>query len=138
MTTPADHLDRPARPVVINDGECPFCLRSLARFQRRDKHDAFEYVPRQTDGLDERFPKLAEGDFNTGMRLIHADGSIDVGADAVYGIARRGSVFRWFAWLYRVPGLTWVFRKMYAWVAANRYRLGKSCDDGACAIPRDD
>ena len=41
------------------------------------------------------------------MRLVNPDGSIDVGADAVYQIARRLSGWKHVAWLYRVPVLKW-------------------------------
>ena len=75
--------------VVVYDGECPFCQRQIARIRRRDSLGRFEYVPRQSAGLTERFPALAEGDFDTGMRLIKPDGSIYVGADSVYHIARQ-------------------------------------------------
>jgi predicted DCC family thiol-disulfide oxidoreductase YuxK len=78
-----------SRPVVVYDGACAFCLRQVERIRRRDRAGVFEFVPRQTAGLEQRFPKLAEGDFNTGMRLVHRDGSVSVGADAVYEIARR-------------------------------------------------
>ena len=70
------------RPVIVYDGECRFCLWSVGRIRR------FEYLPRQADGMEERFPVLARSDFNTGLRLICADGQVDVGADAVYQIYR--------------------------------------------------
>ncbi len=121
--------------VVVYDEECPFCQRQITRIRRRDSLGRFEYVPRQTAGLVERFPALAEGDFDTGMRLIRPDGRIYVGADSVYHIARRLPVWRWFAWLYRIPGIRAVARSAYAWVAAHRKSLGRDCDDGACAVP---
>ena len=120
--------------VVVYDGECPFCQRQIARIRRRDSLGRFEYVPRQSPGLTERFPALAEGDFDTGMRLIKPDGSIFVGADSVYHIARRLPVWRRFAWLYRLPGIHAAARLAYAWVAAHRLSLGRNCDDGRCAI----
>ncbi len=126
--------DSAARPVVVYDGHCPFCLRQVERMRRRDTAGVFEYVPRQAEGLEQRFPKLAEGDFNTGMRLVHTDASISMGADAVYHIARRLPGTKYLAWLYRVPGLNWVFRVGYAWVAEHRYKLAKKCEDGACDI----
>jgi predicted DCC family thiol-disulfide oxidoreductase YuxK len=93
---------------------------------------AFEFVPRQTAGLENRFPVLAATDFNTGMRLVEPDGRVKVGADAVYAIARRLARWRWLALLYCVPGLRMLFRWLYAWVARNRQRLAGNCDDG-CA-----
>ena len=124
----------PERPVVVYDGECRFCLKHVSRMQRRDPDRIFEYQPRQTVDLEKRFPKLADGDFNTGMRLIHTDGSISVGPDAVYAIARRLNGWKYLAWLYRVPLVGAICRASYAWIARNRYRFAKKCEDGACDL----
>lgn len=121
------------RPVVVYDGHCGYCRRQVERLQRWDTRDQFEYVPRQAKGLDERFPALAEGDFNTGLRLIDRDGRIHVGADAIYLISRRLPRTKWAAWLYRVPGINWISQRAYAWIAKNRYRLAGSCESGACS-----
>jgi predicted DCC family thiol-disulfide oxidoreductase YuxK len=121
-----------ARPVVVYDGECPFCRKQIARIRCRDTSEQFEYVPRQNPTLIDRFPALGKSDFNTGMRLVLPCGQIHVGADAVYEIARRLPFWRWVAWLYRVPILGTVSRATYGWIAANRQRLGTSCDEQAC------
>ena len=121
--------------VVVYDGDCPFCQRQIARIRQQDSLGRFDYVPRQADGLPERFPALAEGDFDTGMRLIRPDGHIYVGADSVYHIARQLPVWRGLAWLYRVPGVHVAARSAYAWVAAHRQSLGRNCDDGNCTVP---
>ena len=102
--------------------------------QRRDREHVFEFVPIETPGLDRLYPVLTQGDFNTGMRLITLDGSVFVGADAVYQISRRLSGWRWVAWLYTLPVVGTVARNAYAWIAANRHRLGGECEDGACRI----
>ena len=120
-----------SRPVVVYDGACAYCRRQIQRIRRRDADGAFTYVTRQTEGLEQRFPGLAEGDFDTGMRLIHEDEAISVGADAVYQIAQRVRGWRRFAWLYRVPLLNGLFRAAYAWIARNRHRLARDCED-AC------
>ena len=127
--------NRPAAPgsdrlVVIYYGACKFCLRQVERMRRREPAERLEYVPRQTPGLDERFPQVASGDFDTGMRLVHRDGRVSVGADAVYHAARELKGWRRLAWLYRVPGLKTLMRGVYAWLARNRYRLaGRQCDE---------
>lgn len=121
-----------SRPVVVYDGACPFCRRQVEKMRARDEHGVFEYVPRQAEGLEQRFPQLAAGDFNNGMRLVHPDGAVSIGADAVYHIARRLRGWRRLAWLYRVPGFGTICRWGYAWIAKNRYRLAKSCDTGTC------
>ena len=122
------------RPVVVYDGECPFCRKQIARIRSRDIREQFEYVPRQTPALTDRFPALAEGDFNSGMRLVLPGGQVHVGVDALYHIARRLPRWRWVAWLYRVPILRALAQRAYRWIAANRQRLGQPCDDGACRI----
>ena len=144
MTTAASaHSDstdvatRPARPVVVYDGNCRFCLRQIDRFKRRDRNGVFEFIPRQFEGLDERFPVLGSGDFNTGLRLIESDGRCHVGAEAIYRIARRLPVYRTLAWLYRVPLLSGLLRGAYGLVARYRYRLAgrATCEPGdSCRI----
>ena len=118
--------------TLVYDGQCPFCRRWVTRIARADRAGAFEFVARQTEGLTKRFPKLADGDFSTGMRLILPDDTIHIGADAAYQIARRLRFWRWIAWVYRVPGIHALTRAVYAWIAANRHSLGKKCDDTSC------
>lgn len=124
--------------VVVYDGECAFCRTQIERMRRKDKLGCFDFVPRQTPGLDDRFPQLKEGDFDTGMRLIQPGGRVHVGADAVYEISRRLPVWRRVAWVYRVPGIHALARWTYAWIAAHRRSLGRTCDDGACRIGSED
>ena len=97
-----------------------------------DRNDAFEFVARQKKGLTKRFPRLVEGDFNTGMRLITPDDAIHVGADAAYQIIRHLRYWRWIACLYHVPGIHSLTRAVYAYIAANRQSLGGESDDGIC------
>jgi len=122
------------KSVVVYDGECAFCRGQIARIRRWDRLGLFEYLPRQTPGITDRFPALAHQDFNTGMRLILPDQTIRVGADAVHEIARRLPRWRWLAWLYRIPGLHALARAAYAWVAAHRQSLGPRCDSEGCGV----
>ncbi|MGA1199626.1 MAG: thiol-disulfide oxidoreductase DCC family protein [Candidatus Latescibacterota bacterium] len=123
------------KPVVVYDGECRFCTWSMNRIQKLDKQDQFAYLPRQAPGIESRFPKLADSDFNTGMRLIVTDDEIYVGADAVYQIYRRLPPFHFVAWVYRVPILHWVFRGGYALIAKYRHLSGRvSCDTSVCDL----
>ncbi len=125
----------PERPTIVYDGQCRFCLRQVDRIRGRDRAGVFDFMPKQTPGLAERFPQLAGEDFNTGLRLVDVDGRVHVGADGVYEIARRLPVWRSAAWLYRVPGLRQIFRGLYGLVARNRYRLAGRCEEGdACRM----
>jgi len=126
-----------AKPVVVYDGECSFCLRQIERIKVRDRRSQFEFVPRQSPGLDERFPRLADDDFNSGMRLVTPEGEILVGADALYHIVRRLPIWGKVAWIYRLPGLNALARLVYRWIAANRQRLGRSGGETSCSTPPD-
>lgn len=121
--------------VVVYDGECRFCLWSVRRIQKLDRRDQFVYLPRQAPGLEEKYPQLADSDFNTGMRLIKGAKQIYVGADAVYQIYRMLPPFHLLAWLYRVPVLHSIFRAGYALIAKYRHMLGAvPCDTSACDL----
>lgn len=129
-------------PVIIYDGECRFCLWSMGRIRRLARAGQFDFAPRQQPGLDERFPVLAQSDFNTGLRLIQADGTVHVGADGVYEIYRRISPFHLIAWIYRLPLIKQVFRLGYAFIARNRHLFGRlpgasstePCEGDACTL----
>lgn len=123
------------RPAVVYDGACGFCRRQVERIRRQDRHDQFEYLPRDAPELPRRFPQLEGMDFNKGMRLVDADGRVFVGADAAHAIARRLPFWRRIAWLYRVPGIHAAARGIYGWIAANRRRLGGRCETDACDRP---
>lgn len=123
------------KTVVVYDGACGFCLQSIDVIRRWDRHEQFLYIPRQTPGLEERYPQILVGDFATGIRVIAGDGTLHIGSDAIYHIASRLPYLRWCAWMYRLPILNGVTRTVYGWIAANRMMLSQYCGgDDACKI----
>lgn len=131
------HHDHTGAILIVYDGACAFCQRSIAAIRQRDRQGQFVYLPRQTPGLEERYPQLAVGDFETGMRLIEPDGTMHIGADAIHQIASRLPSLRWAAWMYHVPIVHAVTRRIYSWVAANRMKLSRHCGE-TCVIGTDD
>lgn len=123
--------------VVVYDGHCHFCIEQIERIKNMDTLNQFEYLSRHDPNAETRFPILRSADFDSGMRLIDPQGKVYVGADGIYQIARRLPTSKWFAWLYCVPGINQIAKVVYAWVAANRKRLGRTCDDGSCEIHPD-
>jgi predicted DCC family thiol-disulfide oxidoreductase YuxK len=129
----AEHQTAHESVLLVYDGNCGFCRRSIAAVRRRDRSAQFIYLPRQTPGIEERYPQLGIGDFEKGMRLIEPDGTMHIGADAIYQIASRLPYFRGFSWLYHLPVVRCLTRRLYAWIAANRLKLSQYCkNDSAC------
>lgn len=124
--------DTRCQPVIIYDGTCKFCIAQVDRIRRRDRPGVFEYLPRHAEGIDARFPKLAEQDFDTGLRLIRPDGSILIGADAVHGIMQQLRPWSLIAWMYHIPPLYWLANLLYRWIARNRHRLAGDCVERRC------
>jgi predicted DCC family thiol-disulfide oxidoreductase YuxK len=69
------------------------------------------------------------------MQAVDPAGRVYSGADAWarIGMALRG--WKLLAWLLLVPGIHFLARHLYAWIARNRYRWNRElCDDGTCAL----
>ena len=120
------------KPVIVYDGSCNFCINQTNRIRKRDRLGVFEYLPRQDEGFEERFPQLLSEDFNSGLRLILHDGTILVGADAVHGICKNLKPWSWIAWMYLIPPVRILARLLYNLIARNRHRLSRQCVDETC------
>ena len=109
------------RPTLIYDGECGFCRRSVDWVQRWDREHRIALVPFQDEARVAAFhvplPALAAA-----MHLVlpPPDGRVFAGADAVPQLLRLLPGKRWLAWLFRVPGVQPVARRLYAWIARRR------------------
>ncbi len=142
MNTPSRISGSPAAPeipagaiVVVYDGECGFCRRSVDEIRRRDREARMVYLPRRTPGIEEKIPGLTHGDFNSGIRVVDPDGTIHVGADGIRRIASQLPVWRRFTWVYDIPLIRGLARRIYAWIAANRMRLSRQiCPSHGCEL----
>lgn len=121
--------------TIVYDGNCRFCANQVEWIRRRDKKGVFAFVSSAAPDLLRSFPQLADHNLNNGLRAILPSGRIAVGADGVYEIALRLPGWRRAAWLYRVPGLGRLWRRVYAWIAARRYQFAGRCDDVSCPVP---
>jgi predicted DCC family thiol-disulfide oxidoreductase YuxK len=127
----------PARKaVVLYDGQCPFCLRSVATLRRLDwLHQLDPQDARDEARLPATYPPLDPAKLLEEMHLVTPD------RRRVY---RGFAAFRWIAgrlpllWplvpLLYLPGVPWLGQRLYCWIARNRYNL-TPCHDGACQLP---
>lgn len=124
------------KAVVLFDGDCPLCQRSVAILKRLDWLDKLRFQnARETDKLPESEVHLDPQRLVEEMHLLTPDRKR---AHAGY------NAFRWMAWrlpltalfapLAYLPGVPWLGNKIYLWVAKNRMNL-VPCKDGECRVP---
>lgn len=111
---------RPAKPVLVFDGDCNFCRHWIRRWQRVTG-DRVEYVPFQDASIPQRFPELSLEKCATAVHLITVEGKVFQGAEAVF-LAREYGPGRHFGiWAYRhVPGFAALSEFCYRIVARHR------------------
>jgi predicted DCC family thiol-disulfide oxidoreductase YuxK len=124
------------RARVIYDGDCALCRRSVAILRRLDWLGRLDYVnARAADEPILRQPPVAGAPLLEEMHLLTPKGDLQRGFGA----------FRWMAWrlpvlwplapLLYVPGIPWLGRRVYLWIARNRFHL-VPCHDGVCDIQK--
>ncbi len=120
---------RPAKPLMVYDGDCGFCRLWIKRW-RFLTGEKVDYRPYQeAAGL---FPEISKDQFQKAVQLIEPDGKVSSGAQAVF----RGLSFRsgW-GWLSRAyeqfPGLAFVSEKAYGFVASHRNWFSRA---GSCGL----
>ena len=125
------------KAVVLYDGDCPFCQRSVRILQRFDWLKKLHCQDcRDTERLPKTDVPLDAERMLEEMHLVTPD------RKRVYA---GFSAFRWMAWrmpptwliapfLY-LPGVLWLGNRVYRWVAHHRYQI-VPCKDGVCTLPR--
>jgi predicted DCC family thiol-disulfide oxidoreductase YuxK len=125
MSTRLQVASPPPKPLLVFDGECPFCRRWVARW-RRATGDALDFLPFQDGTAPTRYPEIPRRDFENTLHLICPDGSVSTGAEAVFGSLAAGGAGRRLLWCYRkAPGFAGLSEWIYGQVAAHRRFLSK-------------
>lgn len=123
------------RPVLIYDGECGICRRSVRWVRARDPEHRVETIPYQDPSVGRRFPEIPAERLEAAIQLVRPDGRRFEGARAVEELLGLLPGWRIPALLFRVPGVRRLARRVYARVARSRRRFG--CGDH-CALPAED
>ncbi len=122
-------VDAPDHPVLIFDGDCGFCRRSVGWLHRRVP-GSFEAVPYQTSSRVESRPELSREACREEVKLLLEDGRILGGAEVFFHLLGRRPLLRPLRWLYRLPLLHGAADAVYRWIARRRRCLVGSSDDG--------
>ena len=119
--------------TVIFDGDCAFCLRSIALGRRLDWWGCLEWWARLEPGVRERFPQLSQEETQRRMVSIRPDGRTYGGFFAVRDIMLHLPLTLLPALLLYLPGMARIGVPCYRWIASNRYRFGGEREE-ACGI----
>jgi predicted DCC family thiol-disulfide oxidoreductase YuxK len=109
--------------VLIYDGECPVCVKSVAWIRARSRPEAFEFLSCHSPDVTRRFPVIEKSACLQAMHLVLPDDTVLAGAQALPEIFRRLRRYRWCAALFGLPGAGILSRAVYRWFAKNRFHL---------------
>ncbi len=106
------------RPLLIFDGDCPFCRRWVERWQATGG-ERFDIEPSQTAAA--RFSELAATEFEQAVQLIEIDGRVFSAAAAVLRVRALTTSRSWVLACYKhVPGVAPVVEAIYRGMARHR------------------
>jgi predicted DCC family thiol-disulfide oxidoreductase YuxK len=121
--------------VFLYDGHCRLCVRGSLLMRHIARRGAVELRDFQEPGVLAAYPQLSHEHCMNAAQLIGPRGQIWSGCEAVVRALMTRPILGIIASIYYVPGLRFLADRLYALVAANRYRLmGRVDCDGACDI----
>lgn len=113
------------KAVLIYDGQCPVCRKTVAWIKDNMRKDAFEMLPCQEEEVRQRFPDLTQAACMREMRLILPDGRVIAGEKALPEVLKRLKRFSPAAAIFDIPGAEAISRSFYRWFADNRYHIAE-------------
>ena len=116
--------------TLVYDGACHFCIRSLRGLKRFDPLDRMQLVDGTIPANLARFPELRDADLASAMYAV-ADGRAYRGFDAFRRAMWASPYLFAVAFIGYLPGVPFLGRRLYDWVARNRHALGCS---SSCSI----
>lgn len=122
--------------LVLYDGLCPLCQRSVRILRSLDWLNRIEYRDaRDRRNLPANHADIESKQLLAEMHLFTPDRQkAFAGFHAFQWIAWRLPLLIPFAPLMSLPGIPELGQRIYLWVAKNRFRL-VPCHDGACQVP---
>ncbi len=139
MTQPASlpsPEERPGADVVIYDGDCRICTAQMRKLTWWDCQGRLAYLSLHEPIVAQRYPDLSHEQLMQEMVVVDRAGRRHPGAEAIRYLSRRLRRLWWLAPFMHLPGAMFFWRRLYRWIAANRYRFGRteSCADGSCSL----
>lgn len=126
--------------TVVFDGNCVICQQTRRIVRTLDWLHCVEFLDiRNWDEVSQRYPNL---NFEQAMGQVHAMSGNGQMYGGFFGMRRilRELPLGFPLWLIlHIPGMSWFGRKVYGFIARNRYRINRMfgapvCEDGTCRI----
>jgi predicted DCC family thiol-disulfide oxidoreductase YuxK len=116
----------PFQYTVLFDGHCPICLASVRRLKRWDTRGALVFLAAQDPSVPRDFSQLSREALVESLHLVGPGGEVWQGAEALEVLVNLLPGLSRARFLFRVPLVRPVARRVYRWIARNRYRF--SCE----------
>lgn len=121
--------------TILFDGHCALCRASAARVRRFDSRGRVELLDLHKPSVSQRYPKIDRDEAMKWMLAVDSKGHIHSGADAWARVGMLLPGWKFVAWILLVPGIRLLAKKIYAWIARNRYRWNRTvCNDDSCSV----
>jgi predicted DCC family thiol-disulfide oxidoreductase YuxK len=122
--------------IVFYDGRCQICRRARQNLERFGATAPLRFVDVNDAGEMARYPEMAGADVLGQMYVREPGGKVSGGFDAIAALAPVLPAVAWLSPVLRLGPVRAVGRRVYRWVADNRYRLGGQapCHGGACGF----
>ncbi|PHS05451.1 MAG: thiol-disulfide oxidoreductase [Blastopirellula sp.] len=132
LPPPADPL---TRSLVIYDGDCKFCTRSVKTIARLGGRNRLCFISLHDPSVAERFSDLTHQRLMDEMVVIDLSENRYGGAAAFRFLTRQLPALWILAPLLHIPFSLPVWSFCYRQIARIRYRFGRnSCDNDSCKI----
>ena len=119
--------------VVLFDGGCPVCRRTVRTLQRLDWLNRLQFANAMDDDIRARVaPTLTQHDVMQQMYVVDGHGRLAGGYDAQLRIGRRVPALWILGVLGALPVVRQIGTRVYRYIAANRRRQGV-CSDELCS-----
>ncbi len=115
------------RLILLFDGYCGFCTRTVQWLLARDREGRILAMPSQTPGLRERHG-LTRAQTDRSIWVIDAGSGRALGSAALAAnllLAQLPAPWRWLTGLAFLPGMPQLQQQAYFFVARHRGRLGR-------------
>lgn len=109
--------------LVIFDGDCGFCKRTVDLIKKLDWLKKFEFVPFQAKGILEKNKQITKEMCEKEIYLVKPEGKYFGGYDAFKIMTVFMPSTFLISWFFFLPGVTHIGRFVYKLIAKNRHKI---------------